>query len=70
MTKAHSALNKAKIPLPFDAVISMGYSFAHLSDDKTLIQTLEEARRVLKQNGILIFCVRTLNNFEMIYSDN
>lgn len=58
MTKAHSILNNAEITLPFDAVICMGYSFAHLTDDKSLIETLDEVRSILKRGGVLIFCVR------------
>jgi len=58
MTRAHFVLKDAKILLPFDAIICMGYSFAHLTDDESLLQTLEEARSVLKKEGLLIFCVR------------
>jgi len=58
MTRVRFALKSTKIPLPFDAIICMGYSFAHLIDDKLLIQSLEEARSVLKQDGVFIFCVR------------
>ncbi len=58
MTEVRSVLRNAKIPPSFDAVISMGYSFAHLSDDQSLIQALEETRSVLKQEGMFIFCVR------------
>jgi len=35
MIEASSSLQSARITSPFDAVISMGYSLAHLLDDKS-----------------------------------
>jgi SAM-dependent methyltransferase len=58
MINVYSSLKSAKIALPFDAVICMGYSFAHLVDDESLGETLMEVQKVLKPKGIFIFCVR------------
>ncbi len=66
ITQTYSILESANIPLPFDAIISMSSSLAHLTDDKSLIRTLEEGRKVLKEKGVFIFCV---GNAEKIQDD-
>lgn len=58
MKAAYSSLEREKVSLPFDAAICMGYSLAHIPDDRSLEQTLEEVRRILRQDGLLIFLVR------------
>jgi len=66
MIEASSSLQSARITSPFDAVISMGYSPAHLLDDKSFGKALGEIRKVLKRDGIFIFCVR---NAEQLRDD-
>lgn len=58
MKEAYSSLKREKASLPFDGAICMGYSFAHMLDDRSLVQTLEEVRRILRQDGLFIFLVR------------
>jgi len=57
MTETHSTLINAEIALPFDAVICMGSSFAHMLDDERSNETLENVQRVLKQGGLFILQV-------------
>ena len=56
--ETYSSLEREKTALPFDAAICMGYSLAHVLDDRSLEKTLEEARRILRKNGVFIFLVR------------
>lgn len=58
MTDAYSSLSNARIKLPSDAVICMGNSIAHILDDRMLSKTLNEVRKVLKQDGLFIFSVK------------
>ena len=58
MVDAYSSLQNAKITLPFDAAICMGHSLAHVLDDESFSKVLNEMHKVLKQEGIFIFCVR------------
>lgn len=58
MTEASSFLCQAKITLPFDAVICMGNSLAHMVNSEMLGETLNEVRRVLKRDGVFIFWVK------------
>jgi len=59
MTETHSTIVNAEIALPFDAVICMGYSFAHMLDDEMFNETLDNVQKVLKQGGgLFIFQVR------------
>ena len=58
MTKTHSALLKANIKLDFDAIICMDYSFAHLTNDKMVSETLEQVQKILRPEGVFIFCLR------------
>lgn len=57
MKQAHSILKNANIRLPFDAVISMGSSLAHMLDDESLGKILVEVRNILSPNGVFLFCV-------------
>lgn len=57
MIEAHTAIQKAKITLLFDAVVGLGHSFAHLLDDKLLNDALTQISDVLKTNGIFVLCV-------------
>ncbi|MCW4020861.1 MAG: methyltransferase domain-containing protein [Candidatus Bathyarchaeota archaeon] len=66
MTNAYSTLKNAKIKQPFDAVICLGYSLAHILTDKSLKETLEQVRKVLNQDGVFIFQVR---NAEQLSDD-
>lgn len=58
MKEAYSSLKREKAALPFDAAICMGYSLAHILDDRSLEQTVEEVRKALRQDGVFIFLVR------------
>jgi SAM-dependent methyltransferase len=58
MITAHSSLKKNNIVLPFDAIICMGNSLAHMIDDTMLAETFSEVRKLLKQNGIFILRVQ------------
>ena len=66
IAKASSSLQSAGITFPFDAAICMGYSLAHILDDKSFGKELVEIGKVLKQEGIFIFCVR---NAEQLRDD-
>lgn len=58
MSQADEDLKNANVSLSFDAVISLGYSFAHLTDDLQLKKTLVSVYRLLRTGGVLAFCVR------------
>lgn len=66
MIEASSSLQSARITSPFDAVICMGYSLAHMLDDKSFGKALDEIRKILKQEGTFIFCV---SNAEQLRDD-
>jgi len=58
LTQTCTVLKNANIRLPFDAAISLGYSLAHMLNDQSFEEALDEIRKVLKRDGIFIFCVR------------
>ena len=66
MIEASSSLQSAGITFPFDAVICMGSSLAHLLDDRSFGKALDEIQKVLRQEGTFIFCVR---NAEQLRDD-
>jgi SAM-dependent methyltransferase len=63
MRKAYSTLMNRKITLPFDAIICMGNSLAHMIDDTMLTGTLNEVEKILKREGLFIFCVQNAECF-------
>lgn len=58
MTELLQTLKKEDVALPFDAVICLGYSMAHMTTDKDLTRALEGFREVLREGGLCIFSVR------------
>ena len=51
-------LQREDITLPFDAVICLGYSMAHMTTYGDLTRALEGFREVLREKGLCIFSVR------------
>lgn len=58
LSQTCTILKNANIRLPFDATISLGYSLAHVLNDQSFEEALDEIGKVLKKDGIFIFCVR------------
>jgi len=58
MTELIQNLKREDITLPFDAIICLGYSLAHMVTDKDLSKALEGFREVLREEGLCIFSVR------------
>ena len=58
MTELLQRLKREGVTLPFDAVICLGFSMAHMTTDKDLARALEGFREVLCEGGLCIFSVR------------
>ena len=57
MIEVHSSLQEANVGLPFDAIICMGHSLAHMLDNESLAKALDQIRRVLRKRGLFILWV-------------
>lgn len=66
ITQLSSLLNEETLAFPFDAVICMGNSLAHLPDEESLRKTLDETSKVLCSGGVLVFWVK---NAKLIRDD-
>jgi len=60
MTEFLQTLNKNEITLPFDAVICLGFSIAHLVNNELLSKALKGFHSILRENGVCIFSVRNV----------
>jgi len=66
MTHLSSVLSEENVAFPFDAVLCMGNSLAHLLDEESFRKTLDEISKVLCNGGVLVFWVK---NAKLIRDD-